>query len=207
MAPKASKREKTFEERMEAWGKRFGERMERLGKRFEKKADKGEWSHPSCAQDCCFSPNVCHFSIFSLLGPLIGSIIGLAMLVLCLWLLKFANVVLASSFIIAMIVAVEVNLQWFFAFSLIIGYSKYFIKAYPPSAWVLWPFSNGLGMAFFVWIIAWVFRQIGQSAGNLALFGIGAFIRGNLVEIFALFFVLGLVLMPFRAAVCKMRWC
>lgn len=172
-----------------------------------KKAEKEEWIHPSYVQECCFfSPNLRNFTVFTLISPLIGSIIWLAMVVLCLWFLKFANIVLASSFIVAMIVAVEVNLQWFFAFSLLIGYSKYFIKAYPPSAWVLWPFSNSLGIVFSAWIIAWVFRQIGQNSGASALFGIGTFIRGNLIGIFILFIVLGLLFMPIRMAAWKKRW-
>jgi hypothetical protein len=156
------------------------------------KSAKGEWKHPAAA----FAGQAGRqwnlwFLPLGLLGPIIGTAIWIIMIVIGVWALKLANMALQSAFLSLMASAVLSNLQWFFVFSLVIGYIDFFSKKFQPAGIYLFPFSNAFGAAFSAWIVAWIFRTIGLLAGASVLFDIGVALRANLLIVFAVFLVLG----------------
>ncbi|VVC00027.1 Uncharacterised protein [uncultured archaeon] len=195
------------EKRWKAWGERFGKRMESFGKRMEKKfgkgdgcccggecmaeKKKGEWYHPleenagkGWGWGWIFWP-------FGLIGPVIGAVIGIIILILSLWALKAVNVAIQSEFITLMIAAVAANIWVFFLFSLAMGYIDYLIKRSPLAFFTLYPVSNAAGITFAAWILAWVFRTIGAFSGVDVLVWAGTLARANLAWIFVIFLILG----------------
>ena len=185
------------------WGEHFGDEAREFGRhagrkveskldeRRERKEHGEEWQHPQGHKEwrvrsVFFWP----FSLLGLLGPLLGSIVWMVFLIAGLWVLKAANTVLVSGFITLMIGAVVANLQWFFAVSLFLGYCDYFMKTFQEIAFAVWPLSSSVAFTFSVWIVAWIFRVIGSSAGVGVLSGFGFWLRANLILIFAAVLVL-----------------
>jgi len=158
----------------------------------------GEWHFPgetgARRQSAWFWP----FGLLGLIGPLIGSVIWIIFLVAGIWILRLANIVFMSGFVALLIGAVVANLQWFFAVSLFLGYCGYFIRKTPSTAAVLWPVMGAVNFTFAMWIISWVFRTVGFSAGATWLYEPGIFIRANLIVIFAFVLVLGAISMAAR---------
>ncbi|MFA6489184.1 MAG: hypothetical protein WCT52_00720 [Candidatus Micrarchaeia archaeon] len=153
---------------------------------------KGEWKHPAAA----FAGQAGRqwnlwFLPLGLIGPIIGTAVWMAMIVIGLWILKIMNMALQSALVTMLVGAVLNNLQWFLAFSLAIGYLDFFSRRFQPAGIYLFPFSNALGATFSAWIVAWIFRAIGTMAGVSILFDIGMALRANLLIVFAVFLVLG----------------
>ena len=85
---------------------------------------KGEWVHPGQRQwkekqgfNYWFLP----LEIMGMLGPLIGAAISLFTTILCIWMVRFANVIFQSEFLSLMIGAVDRNIAWFFIYILLIS--------------------------------------------------------------------------------------
>ena len=162
-------------------------------------AAKGEWKHPAAA----FAGQAGRrwnlwFLPLGLLGPVIGTVIWMAMIVIGIWALKLANLALQSQFVTLLVFAVVNNLQWFLAFSLLIGYIDFFAKKFQPAGIYLFPFSNAFGATFSAWIVAWIFRTVGALAGVGFLFDAGVALRANLLIVFAAFLVLGAIAIETR---------
>jgi len=173
-----------FGKRMEKRGKEFGEEMEdlgeRIGKRFEnrtKKLDK------ECRDWWFFS--------FGFIGPLIGSIIGIIFLALGLWVLKFVNLPLNSTFITSLSDFIMTKMHWFFAFFLFFGYSDYFSKRYQKTFWIVSPIFNSIGIVIVIWVVTWLLNLINNFANSSVISFVSKFLYLNLSGIFFVFFVLG----------------
>lgn len=203
-----------FADEMHGFGERAGKRMdtkmaywrerreERKKQREERRAREAEWAHPGRWNWHWNSWWFWPFALLGLLGPLIGSVIWVIMIIVGLWVLRAANFVLMSGFISLLISAVSANLQWFFAVSLFLGYCDFAMRRAAGAFWFIWPVSNAVSFTFSVWIVAWVFRVIGSSAGAGALAGIGVFLRQNLLPVFLLVLALGYLLLGVR----RMSW-
>ena len=160
---------------------------------------KGEWVHPGQRQwsegrakpgfNYWFLP----LEILGMIGPLIGAAISLFTTIICIWMVKFANVIFQSEFLSLMIGAVDRNIAWFFIVPLVIGYCQHFAKRFYAGYLVFMPLGNAAGFAFSVWTAAWVCRTIGTLANAAFLFQVGAGIRENLAIIFTLVLLLGYV--------------
>lgn len=164
---------------------------------------KGEWKHPASA----FAGQAGRqwsrwFLPIGLIGPLIGSAVWMIFIVIGLWALKLVNIVFQSAFIALLANAVMNNLQWFLAVSLITGYLDFFFRKFQPAGLYLFPVSNAVGATFSAWIAAWIFRTIGAMANVPVLFDIGAALRANLLIVFAIFLVLGALMIEGR----RMFW-
>jgi hypothetical protein len=174
----------------------------------EKHNVQGEWKHPGSASHqqgkgirWWFLP----LELLGMIGPLIGAIIGLAIVVIGIWALSLANAIFQSLFISLMIAAVERNLALFFACSLVMGYCDYFARRFYAGRALLWPVGNAVGFAFSAWIIAWVFKTVGALANVLFLSQIGDLLRGNLLLVFALVLALGYFSVAARHFAMKKR--
>ena len=160
---------------------------------------KGEWIHPGERQwnenrskpgfNYWFLP----LEILGLTGPLIGAVVSLAVTIICLWMVKFANVIFQSEFFTLMIGAADRNIAWFFIVPLVVGYCQHFAKRFYAGYLVFMPIGNAAGVTFSAWMAAWVCRTIGTLANAGFLFQVGAGVRENLALIFALMLLLGYV--------------
>lgn len=139
------------------------------------------------------------------LGPAFGTVFFLIILVALLWALKFANMVLQSATITILMESVINNLQWFFLFSIFVGYCDYFTQRTYAGYIVLWPIANAARVAFTVWILAWIFRVAGAALGSGLLFEVGVAARSSLAEIAAVFLVLGYAYVAAMAFLLRKR--
>jgi len=162
---------------------------------------KGEWAHPGQRQwddsrwfNWWFLPA----EVLGMAGPLIGAAISLFATIICLWIVKFANAILQSEFLSLMIGAVDRNIMWFLIVPLVIGYCQYFAKRVYIGHVLLQPVGNAVGFTFSMWIIAWLLRTAGATAGVPLLSQIGATLRENILPIFAIVLALGYVLVLAR---------
>jgi hypothetical protein len=133
------------------------------------------------------------FLPLGLLGPVLGSIIGIVLIIFGLWALKFINILFQSALIALFISSVSANLHYFFAFSLFAGFCEYFIRRSYFSYLILWPISTAASFAFSAWVLAWIFRAIGTFSNASMLYGVGAFLRLNLAGIFLAALALGFI--------------
>jgi hypothetical protein len=177
-----------FGKRMEKRGKKFGEEMEdfgeRMSKHFERRGKK--WAEES---------KYWWFGTLGFIGPLIGSIFGIICLALVVWVLKFINLPLNSSFITSLSNFILSKLHWFFAFFLFFGYNDYFSKRYSKTYWIISPITNSIGVVFVVWIAIWILNLINTFAGSAAISFVANFLYLNLAGIFFIFLVLGYAIM------------
>jgi hypothetical protein len=173
-----------FGKRMEKRGKEFGEEMENLSERisehFERRGK--EW-----AEEC----KDWWFGTLGFIGPLIGSIFGVVCLAFGVWVLKFINLPLNSSFISSLSNFILTNLHWFFAIFLFFGYNDYFSKRYPKTYWIISPFTNSIGVIFVVWIAVWILNLINKFTDSAVISFVSNFLYLNLLRIFFVFLVLG----------------
>ena len=129
--------------------------------------------------------------ILGLLGPLIGAAISFIVTIICLWAVKFANVIFQSGFLSLLVAAVDRNIAWFFIVPLVVGYCQYAAKRFYVGYLVCLPIGNAAGFTFSMWMAAWVFKTVGALANVLLLSQIGAALRENIVPIFAIVLALG----------------
>ena len=154
----------------------------------------GTWSYPGQENEHqWFSKWFLPLEVLGMLGPLVGAVASLIITIICLWMVKFANVIFQSQFVSLMIGAVDRNIAWFFIVPLVIGFCQHFAKRFYAGYLVFMPIGNAVSFAFSMWITAWVLRAIGMLANVAILFQIGSGVRENLLLIFALMLVLGYV--------------
>jgi len=159
---------------------------------------KGEWVHPGQRQWEESGKNRFNYwflplEVLGLLGPLIGAAVSLFFTILCLWAVKFANIIFQSEFFSLMIGAVDRNIAWFFIVPLVIGYCQHFAKKFYIGYLVCMPIGNAAGFTFSMWMLAWVLRTIGALANVAFLAQAGAGLRENLFLIFALVLLMGYI--------------
>ena len=168
---------------------------------MESKAKKahGTWSYPGNGNARqWYGWGFLPLEILGMLGPLIGAAVSLIITIICLWLVRFANVIFQSEFLTLMVGAVDRNIAWFFIVPLVVGYCQYLAKRFYAGYFLLMPIGNAASFTFSMWMAAWVFKTVGALANVLLLSQIGIFLRENLVPIFALVLVLGYVSAAFQ---------
>ena len=162
-------------------------------------APKGEWMHPGQRQwkwesgKQMFNWRFLPLEVMGLAGPLVGAAVSIITTIVCLWIVRFANVVFQSDFLALMIGAVDRNIAWFLIVPLVIGYCQYVAKRFYAGYLLCMPVGNAAGFTFTVWIVAWVFRAVGSLTNAPFLFQVGAGVRENLFLIFALMLLLGYI--------------
>jgi len=154
----------------------------------------GTWSYPGKENERqWFNWWFLPLELLGMMGPLVGAMISLIVTIICLWLVKFANVIFQSELLALIIDAVSRNIEWFLIVPLVIGYCQYFAKKFYAGHIVCTPIDNAVGFTFSMWIIAWVFRTIGDFTSTGFLFQIGTSVRENLLLIFSLVLLLGYI--------------
>lgn len=182
-----------FGKRMEKRGKDFAEEMQDLGERFGRRMDRRdkEWKYR-------------WFGVFGFIGPLIGSILGVVFLGILIWLLKFINLPLNSSFISSVSNFLFVNLHWFFAVFLFFGYSDYFSKRFHITFWIVSPITTSIGTIIVIWISTWVLNLINASVQSSLIASVSNFLRANLLSLFIIFLVLGYVIVIIKKLIMSL---
>ena len=174
------RRGKDFGEEMGELGERFGRHMERRGREWRR-----EWKD-------------WWFTTFGFVGPLIGSIFGLICLAVGIFILKFINLFLGSSFILAVSTFFFGYIHWFFAFFLFSGYTDYFSKRYRETFWTVSPLTTAIRICIAFWIAAWVLNLINTVPKISAFTSISNFLFANLLGIFVLLVFIGYVVMMIK---------
>jgi len=177
-----------FGEEMAELGERFGRRMERRGRGWEERRWGHRWKN-------------WWFETFGFVGPLIGSIIGLVFLVIGVFVLKFFNFFLGSSFVSAITDFLFTNLGLFFAIFLFSSYNEYFSKKHWENYWIVTPITTGISLVIAFWIIAAAITLINTVPKFTILSTIANFISANLLTIFVVVFVIGYVVVVVRKMV------
>lgn len=155
-----------------------------------KQAPKGEWQHPGEQQKQQWGWRSWLWPI-GLLGPLIGSIISIVILIGVLWGLKFTNVILQSEFITQIISSVGENIALFFVFFLFTSYAKFFMMRSRTAYMLLHPLSEAAAVLFTAWILGWLLGYAGEVTNVPLVAQAGGLISANLLPIFAAVLVLG----------------
>ena len=183
-------REKRFEERAED----FGEEVSRMGERFGREAE-------------CFGKDAERkwHSAFGFFGPLIASIFGIIVFVICLWLLGFVAVRGEISFLLAIKGFLFANLDLFFILFLFFNYAEYFSKAFRRAYLPFSPIVKAAGLAVAIWVLANIVI-ISQVSFLAPIKWIAEFALARLFWIFAFFTVLDyLVLLIFKKPEMRKR--
>lgn len=158
----------------------FGVCMDGKGKRWERKWN-GFW-----------------YGVLGPIGPFVLSLIGLACLLLMVFILNFANSYLGTRFIAAISGFVLANLEVFFGVSLLTGYLHYFSRACRGARWVFRPLSKSISFAFSLWIFAFVLELVNSYLAIGIIGAIASFLVANLYAIFAIVLAISLVFSFFK---------
>ena len=177
-------REKTFEEMLEKNGEDFAEEINILTKKIGIDIEKGyQKKHDDWG-----------FSVFGIVGPLVGSVIGVLFLTFFVWILKFINLGIGSSLISSVINFVLGNMHWLFALFLFLGYNDYFSKRNKKTFWIVAPFVGSIVMLFVLWMAIWTLDTINLSANSIFLAYLSNSLYSNMVPIAFAFIVLDYVI-------------
>ncbi|GEM_PF-3164688 len=191
---------KRFGKRMEKSGEEFGEEMKEFGKKMEQ--EKGLESGSCRPYQGMWWRAHWHkrhrFSFFGAIGPFIGSIFSVILLVIGALVLDYINLWLEVALISYITVFILGNLQWFFAISLVLGYVNYFGKVFPRARWLFWPIGNAVGWTFLFWIGAWVLSLINMYTVFGTFSQMSALLYSNLAAIFVVLLVLGYLMVGIK---------
>lgn len=175
MPRRRKKKEPTFygktEDEWKEWGERFGKEMEKKEWRFE---GKSWWYH--------------HFGF---VGPLIASIFGIIGIALAIIVLKLLNVVIGSTFIIAVANFLFTYLPLLFAISLFYGYNEYFSKRYWKNYWIISPLTTAVSVGIAIWIAVWVLNLLNTVPQSRTIASVANFLSVNLLTIVGIVLVAG----------------
>jgi len=186
----------TLGEEIDAAATRIGDRIRR---RLEERRERARWREMGREFGREWEGrwergwNQWWFSTFGLVGPILGSVFGIAWLVICIWLINFVNIFLALKFIAAVTDFLWANLGLFFAASLFFGYGDYFVKRSPGGRWLVQPVLVAMGITFALWITMRIIEVINASSPNPALASAAAFLAANLQAIFVALLIIGYV--------------
>jgi len=192
------------------WGERFGKRLEKGSKNFEEELEqlgrdlkrhmehKGKKIETKCRG--------IFLGTFGIVGPLIGSVFGLVLLALGVWLLELINMNLHNNFILLLTNFLSTNMPWFFGAMLLFSYTRYSSRLYPEIYWIASPLVTSIGLIIFVWIAAWMLNIINVFVGSSLIESASFFLYDNLFKMFILFVVLGYVIMIVWKSIAKERF-
>lgn len=176
-------RAKEFAEEVEDLAERFASHAETKGKKLEKKSEKW-W-----------------FDTLGLLGPLVGSIFSLLVLVFGLWILDNINVSFQNFFISSLIGFLSINMHWFFGAFLLFGYAKYFRRKFPKIYYIISPIIGSIAIYFSMWFSIWVLNLVNSYAQVSVLTKVADLLYVNMLEITVLFLIAGYFFIIFKKVV------
>ena len=169
--PKNSNFESWLEERSEE----FGRDMERIGEHVNKKMER------KMKKEVYWSGGP------GPLGPLFGSIVGIVLVSLGIWIINGFNVSFSNNLISSIAAFLYNNLAWIFLIFMFSGYKEYMANRFYKTYWIISPIMSGISAVIIFWILAWVIGLTGLYTGTLFLTYVSNVINNNLNWIF--FFV------------------
>ena len=175
-------------ERMRKGGKEFGERFER---RMERKMEhKGRerrthWSH-------------WWLEAFGVAGPIVASIIGIVFLAIGIFVLRFVNFFLGSTFLSALAIFLYANIGLFFVIFLFSSYNEYFHRRHWRHYWIVEPIAVAISITIAFWILSSFLYLVNTVPKVGTLIAIADFLSSNLMTIFVAVVVVGYVFVFIR---------
>jgi len=137
--------------------------------------------------DVCGHPPQKTDSCCGIVGPLVGSVFGLLMLILAIWILRFINFTADITFLASIASFIEANLGFLFVLGLFSAYRKYYRK---PLTFIM-PILAGLEALAVVWIVVALVEIANNQIGNATISIIIFWIQFSFLELFGLFVLLG----------------
>ena len=184
MAKRRISKKMDFEKQMEKNAEDFAEEIsalaDKIGIKIEEKSSKKheDWS----------------FKVFGLVGPLLGSVFGMVVLMIFAWVAMFAGLVSGMGFFLTFSRFLSSNIYWFFALFLFLGYSEYFSNRFKKTYWVVSPIVSGIGILFVIWIAIWALNTINIYTNTVFVAFLSNILYSNMVNILFVFIILNYVL-------------
>jgi hypothetical protein len=187
-----------FGKRIDKGSKEFCEEMEALSEKFESYMEcKGKQIEKSCKD--------WWVTTFGLIGPLIGSLIGIVCFSFVIWVLQLMNMSLHNLFISAICSFFSMNLPWIFLALIFFGYSNYAAKKFSRIFWIISPIITAVGVVIGIWFSVLIFNLINSFVLNSALGIISDFLYSNMMLIFMLVAILGYFIKIIKISISKWR--
>jgi hypothetical protein len=172
---------------MDQRGKEVGKEMGGMGKRFRKDFER---VHGKPEDWWCRH--------FSFIGPLVGSVFGVLLALVTVWILNLINLNFGNVFVTGLSSFILKTLPIFFGASLFFGYSRYFSRRYFEGYWIISPLISATGAVIIFWISVLILNFLNTFISSDLLFSIANLIQANLLAIFILFLVFGYVFVIVR---------
>lgn len=189
------------------WGDALGDRLKKQGKEFaEEVGDIGERIEDRFEKRKARRHYGFFFWSFGLIGPLLGTIFGLLVLIIGIALLNWLNGGLGSTFISALSSFLSDNLAWFFLAGLFFGYARFLVRSIAVLRPIFSPLVSAASLTFTAWILSGLFLAINVSAKSGFLNRVAVFLSSNLVGIFLFFLVLGYAWVVVKAFLAGLWW-
>ena len=172
----------------------FSEEVESFGKKFEKKVDE----HGSRMDGWCRKT-------FGIFGPLLGSIFGIIILSIAVWILGFIAPQAGMSFLVSLHLFLLVNVGLFFVLMLFFSYAAYGSEIYPKLYRPISPIITALGVTAAFWLLSEVLDIANASILNQRLSELSFYISQNLGWLFWAVLLLGYLILIVRitSGCCK----
>jgi hypothetical protein len=205
MARKSRRRRhrKTADEEWKDWGEKFGKRMEKRGKDFGEEIGQLGEKFGRHMERRGKEYKSRWFRSFGVVGPLIGSIFGIIVLAVGIFVLNFVNLALGSAFISAISSFLFANIYLFFAIFLFGNYRDYFSRRYE-NFWVVSPITTGISIIIALWIFAWLINLVNTVPQTQVLTSVSSFLLSNLSSFLAIFIVLGYAIVIIKKMIGRM---
>lgn len=171
-----------FCEEMDGLGRKFGNFVE-----YKEKECRGWW-----------------LTTFGMIGPLIGSVLGILCLAICVWVLQLVNSGVHSTFISVLTKFLLVNLPWFFLALLFFGYTHYVSKRWQRIHWILSPLIAAVGAVIAIWFLILILNVVNVFVENAVILNVSTFLYENIMEIFSLVIVIGYAIKILR--ISRKKW-
>ena len=173
----------TIDERID----HFSEEVESIGKKLEKRFD----DHECRADDWCKRT-------FGIFGPLLGSIFGIIVLSIAIWILGFITPQIGIGFLVSLHIFLSLNIGIFFILMLFFSYATYGSENYPKEYKPVSPIVTALGVTVAFWLLGEALDIANASILNSRISELSFYINQNLGWIFWVVLLLGYLILIVR---------
>ena len=178
--PELSQRAQHFGEEVNAIGERLGKRMERRSRDWER-----HYHH-----------------VLGPIGPLVSSVIGLIIIAIVIAILGIAEVPLIGSGLAVMHSFLLDNIGLLFILMLFFSYATYFSRLYPKEYLLFHPIVRAVGLTTALWVLTYVLTAANVYLTKEVIDYIVSAISHNTEAFFALFLLIGYLILLVRMASC-----
>lgn len=165
-------------------GRRVENASQRFSNRFEKKFEKVNYWYEG----------------FSIIGPVIASMIRLIGFAIVIWLLEFVNSFLGIRIITSIDAFLLSNLGLFFVVFLAFSYISFLVRNFPRLHFFLRPLFFASGFSVAAWLAKSSIIASRAAIENQELFNIAIYMQENLLNIFMIILAVGYFALAFDIA-------